>query len=443
MNCLDWGRHKRSETATEARVASISVTDHTFRAPKGTRDIFWPDSARCRAFVEVFADVVGSAGYLEVIPPIFEHVEVFQRLGETTDVVRKEMYVFEDKGGRTIALRPEQTASVVRGFAEHRPAVPYKAWYAGPNFRYERAQRGRFRQFDQVGVEVLGPNDPHLDAEVIALAWRFYERLGLRRVALLLNSLGSPEDRARYVKALRNHFMDNRDALSEDSQATLDSNPLRVLDSRREADLPLVDAAPRMLDYLSKDAAVHFSAVTGALDVLEIPFTVAPRLVRGLDYYVRTTFEFAAEALEAAQNAIGGGGRYDGLAEEMGSPQTPGVGFAIGVDRTLLACDAEEVFAAPTAAVDIFVVDTTGGEQAVVLTDLIRSSGLRADRAWESRSMKAQMKAADRSAAEVAVIVGEDEKLSGTVTLRDLRGDGGQETVARDQLIDILLARLR
>ncbi|MEC9394760.1 MAG: histidine--tRNA ligase [Actinomycetota bacterium] len=419
------------------------MTDHAFRAPKGTRDIMWPDSARWRALVEVFADVAGSAGYLEVVPPMFEHVEVFQRLGEDTDVVRKEMYAFEDKGGRTMALRPEQTASVVRAFAEHRPSVPYKAWYSGPNFRYERAQRGRFRQFDQVGVEVLGPHDPHLDAEVITLAWRFYERLGLRQVKLLVNSLGSAEDRARYVDALRGHFEANLDALSEESRTTLATNPLRVLDSKREVDAEAVAAAPQMLDHLSDDAAVHFASVTAALDSVAVPYTVAPRLVRGLDYYVRTTFEFAAEALDAAQNAVGGGGRYDGLAAKLGAPETPGVGFALGVDRTLLACDAERVFPPPTTAVDVFVVDTTGGDEAVVLADLIREAGLRADRAWDGRSMKAQMKAADRSAAAVAVIVGEDEKSSGTATVRDLRGDGGQETVERDQLIEILRMRLR
>jgi len=419
------------------------VADHPFRAPKGTRDILWPDSARWRALVDVFADVAGSAGYLEVIPPMFEHVEVFQRLGEATDVVRKEMYSFEDKGGRTIALRPEQTASVVRAFAEHRPTVPWKAWYAGPNFRYERAQKGRFRQFDQVGVEALGPEDAHLDAEVIALAWRFYERLGLRRITLLVNSLGSTDDRQRYVAALRAHFEAHLDALSEESQATLGTNPLRVLDSRREADADLVAAAPTMADYLGDESATHFDQVTDALDALGVPFTVAPRLVRGLDYYVRTTFEFAAEALDAAQNAVGGGGRYDGLAEDLGAPSTPGVGFALGVDRTLLACDAEGVFKAPSAAVDVFVVDTTGGNLAVVLTDRIRLAGLRADRSWDDRSMKAQMKAADRSGAALAVIVGDDERDAGTVTVRDLRGDAGQEAVALDSMIDTLRARLR
>ena len=419
------------------------MADQPFRAPKGTRDILWPDSARWRALVDLFADVAGSAGYLEVIPPMFEHVEVFQRLGEATDVVRKEMYSFEDKGGRTIALRPEQTASVVRAFAEHRPPVPWKAWYAGPNFRYERAQKGRFRQFDQVGVEALGPEDAHLDAEVVALAWRFYERLGLRRITLLVNSLGSTDDRQRYVAALRAHFEAHLDALSEESQATLDTNPLRVLDSRREADADLVAAAPTMADYLGDESATHFDQVTDALDALGVPFTVAPRLVRGLDYYVRTTFEFAAEALDAAQNAVGGGGRYDGLAEDLGAPPTPGVGFALGVDRTLLACDAEGVFEAPAAAVDVFVVDTTGGNLAVVLTDRIRLAGLRADRSWDDRSMKAQMKAADRSGAALAVIVGDDERDNGTVTVRDLRGDAGQEAVTLDSMIDTLRARLR
>ena len=419
------------------------MADHPFRAPKGTRDILWPDSARWRALVDVFADVAGSAGYLEVIPPMFEHVEVFQRLGEATDVVRKEMYSFEDKGGRTMALRPEQTASVVRAFAEHRPPVPWKSWYAGPNFRYERAQKGRFRQFDQVGVEALGPEDAHLDAEVIALAWRFYERLGLRRVTLLVNSLGSTDDRQRYVAALRTHFEAHLDALSEESRATLDTNPLRVLDSRREADADLVAAAPNMADHLGDDSVIHFSQVTDALGALGVPFTVAPRLVRGLDYYVRTTFEFTAEALDAAQNAVGGGGRYDGLAEDLGAPPTPGVGFALGVDRTLLACDAEGVFEAPSAAVDVFVVDTTGGNLAVVLTDRIRAAGLRADRSWDDRSMKAQMKAADRSGAALAVIVGDDERDAGTVTVRDLRGDDGQEAVALDSMIDTLRARLR
>ena len=261
------------------------------------------------AIVEVFAEVVGTAGYTEVVPPMFEHLEVFQRLGDATEVVRKEMYDFEDKGGRRVALRPEQTASVVRAFAQHRPTPPWKIWYAGPNFRYERAQKGRFRQFDQVGVEALGPEDAHLDAEVIALAWRFYQELGLREVVLQLNSLGGPGDRARYIETLRGYLTAHREDLTEESLATLEANPLRVLDSKRDGDAEVVAAAPNILDHLSDEASAHFDRVRDALDTLDITYTVVPSLVRGLDYYVRTTFEFIAEALDAAQDAIGGGGR--------------------------------------------------------------------------------------------------------------------------------------
>ncbi len=421
----------------------VLVADPIYRAPKGTRDILWPDSARRRALIDRFAEVVGAAGYTEVVPPMFEHLEVFQRLGDATEVVRKEMYDFEDKGGRRVALRPEQTASVVRAFAQHRPTPPWKTWYAGPNFRYERAQKGRFRQFDQVGVEALGPEDAHLDAEVIALAWRFYQALGLRQVDLQLNSLGGPGDRARYIETLRDYLTAHREELTEESLTTLEANPLRVLDSKRDGDAEVVAAAPNILDHLSGEASAHFDRVRDALDTLDIAYTVVPGLVRGLDYYVRTTFEFTSEALDAAQDAIGGGGRYDGLAAEMGAPATPGAGFALGVDRTLLACDAEGVFEAPSAAVDVFVVDTTGGNLAVVLTDRIRTAGLRADRSWDDRSMKAQMKAADRSGAALAVIVGDDERDAGTVTVRDLRGDAGQEAVALDSMIDTLRARLR
>ena len=246
---------------------------------------------------------------------------------------------------------------MVRSFAEHRPTVPWKAWYAGPNFRYERAQKGRFRQFDQVGIEALGPDDAHLDAEVIALAWRFYETLGLRRVGLLLNSLGGPGDRVRYIEALRSHLTAHQDALTDESRTTLEANPLRVLDSKRADDADVIAGAPNILDHLSDEAVIHFDRVREALDALDIRYTVAPHLVRGLDYYVRTTFEFTSTALDAAQDAIGGGGRYDGLAAEMGAVATPGVGFALGVDRTLLACDAEGVFSSPTATIDVFVID--------------------------------------------------------------------------------------
>jgi len=374
---------------------------------------------------------------------MFENIEVFKRLGDATDVVSKEMYDFEDKGGRHMALRPEQTASIVRAFVEHRPLTPWKAWYSGPNFRYERAQKGRYRQFDQVGIEALGPEDPHLDVEVIALAWRFYQRLGLRQITLMLNSLGSGDDRERFIEALQAHFATHQNELSEASRTTLAVNPLRVLDSKREQDQSIINSAPKMLDFLSPEAVEHFEKVQQGLDALGIPYTLNPRLVRGLDYYVRTTFEFISDAFDAAQNAVGGGGRYDGLAESLGGPATPGVGFALGVDRTLLACDAEETFPGPTNVVDIFVIDTTGGQAALALTAALHQEGHRADRSWDNRSMKAQMKAADRSGAQIALIIGEEEAASDTVTVRDLRGQSGQTTVPRTQVNETLRKMMR
>jgi len=405
-----------------------------FQTSPGTRDILPPESARFRRFVDVFADLVEAAGYGLIIPPMFEDLGVFQRLGEATDVVTKEMYAFADRGGRQLALRPEQTASVVRAFVQHRPPTPWKAWYAGPNFRQERAQRGRYRQFDQVGIEILGADDPYLDVEVIALGWRFYAALGLRQVTLLLNSLGEPDDRARYTAALAAHFEANLDALSAESQQTLQRNPLRVLDSKRAQDAEIVAGAPHIADFYSDAAAAHFAAVQDGLGALDIPFVLDSKLVRGLDYYRRTTFEYQGATLDSAQNALGGGGRYDGLAEDLGGPATPGIGFALGVDRTLLACDDEGVFGPPPHAVDVFVVDTTGGREALMITDEVRAAGLRADRAYENRSMKSQMKAADRSGAAIAVLVGSDELAAGTVTVRPLRGDGEQRAVPRNEL---------
>jgi histidyl-tRNA synthetase len=406
------------------------------------RDVLAPESARWRRFVDVFASVVEPAGYGLIVPPMMEDAGVFKRVGEATDVVSKEMYTFIDLGGRTVSLRPEQTASVCRAYVQHRPTTPWKAWYAGPNFRYEKPQRGRYRQFDQVGVEVLGVDDPYLDVEVIALAWRFYEALGLRQVTLLLNSLGEPTDRARYVEALYAHFSTNRDALTAESRETLERNALRVLDSKRQPDAALIAAAPQLGDFLSKEAAAHFDIVRAGLDSLGIPYRVEPRLVRGLDYYLRTTFEFAGGTLEGAQNALGGGGRYDGLVEALGGPPTPGVGFALGLDRTLLACDDEGVFDARVASVDVFVVDTTGGGEALTVTDLVRRAGHSADRAYDGRSMKAQMKAANRSGAAVAVIIGDDERAAGTAVVRPLRGGGEQTVVARSDLLTHLEAVL-
>jgi histidyl-tRNA synthetase len=280
-----------------------------FQTPVGTRDVLPPESARWEALVTHFARRVGRAGYGLVVSPTFEDVGVFERVGEATDVVRKEMYDFDDKGGRRLALRPEGTASVVRAFVQHRPPVPFKAWYVAPNFRYERPQKGRLRQHHQLGVEAIGSDDPDLDVEVIALADRLYRRdLGLEHVTLLLNSLGDAQCRPVYLDALRTLLSERSAALCEEHRQRYADNPLRVLDCKRDACMAQTTDAPRMVESLCEPCAAHFAAVRRGLDALGIAFTLEPRLVRGLDYYTRTTFEFQTTALDAAQNAIGVGG---------------------------------------------------------------------------------------------------------------------------------------
>ncbi len=407
------------------------MAEPKFRAPKGTRDILPPESARRRSLSDAFAVLAGQWGFGEVVSPMFEDMGVFKRVGESTDLVTKEMFDLFDKGDppQHLALRPELTASICRAYVEHRPVPPWKVWYDGPQFRYEQPQAGRYRQFTQVGVEVLGTDDPQADVDVIALGSRFFEAVGLTKVSLLLNSLGDPACRPDYLKALSDYLDSRRSELSAQSQVTLERNPLRVLDSKRREDQTIIDEAPLMVDFLSEESAAHFQQVRSGLEALGIEYEISPRLVRGLDYYTRTTFEFAADALEASQNAVGGGGRYDGLVEALGGPDTPGIGFALGVDRILLACNAEQSFEAAPSPVDVFVVDVAGGSSALTICESLRGVGLGADRAYGGRSMKAQMKLADRSGATYAVIIGDDEIASGEATLRDLRGDTGQRRV--------------
>jgi len=370
---------------------------------------------------------------------MFEDLGVFLRLGDATDVVTKEMYDFEDKGGRRVALRPEHTAGICRSFAQHRPTTPWKVWYSGSNFRYEKAQAGRYRQFDQVGIEVLGSTDALLDVEVISLGWGFFQELGMSSVKLMVNSLGDLADRERYINALREYFLSKSEALSAESKATLERNPLRVLDSKRAQDQDVISGAPTINDFLCDEARVHFAAVCKGLDLLSIPYVVNTGLVRGLDYYQRTVFEFVSTALDSAQTAVGGGGRYDGLVADLGGPSTPGVGFAMGVDRTLLACDAEGVFLAPDQTLDAFIIDVTDGFAAMRIADNLRTAGFRVDRAFDGRSMKAQMKVADRSGAHIAIIIGSDEAAALSCTLRDLK-TSEQRLVLEADLVENLSA---
>jgi len=382
-------------------------------------------------------------GFGLVITPMFEDVAVFNRgIGEESDVARKEMYVFEDRGGRTLALRPEGTASVVRAFVQHHPTTPWKAWYVTPAFRYERPQAGRYRQHHQLGVEVLGTDDPLIDVEVVALAWRFYETLGLRKVRLMVNSMGHAECRGAFVLSLRSHLSSHEPQLCEEHQKSWSGNPLRVIDCKKRECRSVVAEGPSIADALCGECAAHFTQVTEGLTAIGVPWERNAKLVRGFDYYTRTTFEFISEALDGAQNAVGGGGRYDQLAEELGGNPTAGVGFGTGIERLLLALEAEDpkhFKALRDASIDVFVVDTTGGQEALQICDVLRRSGLAVDRAFDGRSMKSQLKAADRSGARVAILVGPQELEAGTITIRDLRAtndDNRQKLIPRTALVD-------
>jgi histidyl-tRNA synthetase len=413
----------------------------TYRAPIGTHDVLPPDSSRWAALVASFAERAERFGYGLLITPVFEHVEVFQRVGAATDVVRKEMYELTDRGDRRLALRPEGTAPVVRAYVEHRPTPPWKVWYLAPHFRYERPQRGRYRQHWQVGAEVLGVDDPDVDVEVISLAHGFYRDLGLTQYRLLLNSMGDPADRKQYIEVLRTYLAAHGTGLGPEFLTRVEQNPLRVLDAKNEEWQDVIERAPQLTEHLSDDARRHFEGVQRGLDALAIPYEISPRLVRGFDYYTSTTFEFASDALDAAQNAIGGGGRYDQLAEEMGGPPTPGIGFGIGIERLLIACESEGVQPGEGPRLDAFVIDNLGDGTATVIVDELREAGLRADRAYGGRSMKAQMKLADRAAASFAVVLARNESERGTAAVKDM-ASGDQIEVPREQVAGWIRARL-
>jgi histidyl-tRNA synthetase len=408
-----------------------------YRAPIGTHDVLPPVSRRWTRVIETFAARAARFGYGLVITPVFEHVEVFQRVGAATDVVRKEMYELEDRGGRRLALRPEGTAPIVRAFVEHRPTPPWKVWYLAPNFRYERPQKGRYRQHWQLGAEVLGVEDPDVDVEVIALAHGFYRDLGVKGLRLLVNSMGMPEDRRGYIAVLQQYLLDHADGLGEEFRQRAEQHPLRLLDAKDERWQDVIEHAPQLTEHLGDEAREHFEAVQDGLSALRIDFELAPRLVRGFDYYTSTTFEFASDALDAAQNAVGGGGRYDQLAEEMGGPPTPGIGFGIGIERVVIALEAAAT-GADEPGLDAFVVDALGDGSVGVVAHELREAGLRADRAYGGRSVKAQMKLADRAHAAFAVILGRAEAERDMVLVRDLVA-GRELEVHREQIAGWLL----
>lgn len=368
-----------------------------FQPPKGTDDVIAPASQAWRESLRSWESWSERYGYPLVNLPIFEATYLFERgVGDTSEVVTKQMYTFTDQGNRSVTLRPEGTAGVVRAYLNSGHQGVWKGAYSGPFFRYERPQAGRRRQFWQVGVEYLDSAGPVADTEVIELGYRFISDLGLNQVELLINSIGDPECRPTYVEALRTYLRDRADRLSADSVGLIDRNPLRVLDSKVDGDQ--LEDAPRTVDHLCVACAEHYASVKTGLAALGVPFREDPKLVRGLDYYTRTAFEYIATGLDAAQNAIGGGGRYDGLAEALSGRPTPGVGFALGFDRIMLALGDPEL-----TYLDAYLVSETGPEEAIAVASMLRGEGLRVDFDAEGRSVKAQFRTARRL--EVPVIL--------------------------------------
>ena len=409
----------------------------------GMRDLFPAESGRWLDLQERFRDHFERASYGFVQTPIVEELAVFERLGVGTDVVTKEMYAFDDRDGTLVALRPESTAGVARAFVQHHPAVPWKVWYFSQHFRHERPQKGRYRQHHQLGAECFGSPDPDVDVELIVLLWDFYRSLGLRRIRLEVNSIGDPESRAAYQRELTTFLTGRVDRLDPVDRAKIEDHPMRVLDSKSATTRSALDGAPTLVGAMTPDALAHFERVQAGLRAAGVPFEINTHLVRGLDYYTHTVFEIVSDAIDAAQSTIGGGGRFDGLVEQLGGNPTPAFGFGTGVERVLLACDAEGVFGAEERPPDAFVI-AFGGDGTDV-RDLcldLRRAGISTGRAYDQRSGRAQMKAADRSGARLGLLLGDDERASGTVTVRDLRGDEPQASVPTDQLIDELRKRL-
>jgi histidyl-tRNA synthetase len=412
-----------------------------FKAPKGTYDVVPPFSELWLKVKNALATPPILSGYGYIETPIFEDTALFVRgVGESTDVVSKEMYTFEDKGGRSLTLRPEGTAGVLRAMLENRldkGALPAKVWYTGPNFRYEQPQSGRYRQHTQVGVEAIGSADPALDAEVIWMAsYAQRELLGLKKVRLLINSLGCVQCRPDYRELLVSYLAELD--LDDQTQARVAQNPLRILDDKRKEVQEKLRDAPLMPDHLCAGCADHHEQVLQYLDDLDVDYESSPRLVRGLDYYVRTTFELVHDGL-GAQSAIGGGGRYDGLIETLGGPAIGGIGFGLGVDRTCLAIQAEKLDDDARSSIQVFMIslDQTASRVAMKVAAQLRVAGVVTQLAFDSRSVKAAMKNADRSGAKFAVLIGEDEISTGTAQLKNLE-NGEQVSVALDLLINQL-----
>lgn len=414
-----------------------------YQAPRGTSDIL-PEEQVYWSYIKQRATFISELfGYQRMDTPTFEDSRLFVRsIGEETDIVEKEMYYLEEKGGDRLTLRPEGTAPVCRAYIEHGMSnlpQPVRLYYFASIFRYERPQAGRYREHHQFGVEAIGDSDPALDAEVIAMAWHLYANLGLRGLTLRLNSIGCSNCRPKYLDSLKAYYSEHKESLCNDCKRRLAINPLRLLDCKKPSCTPLTEQAPRSIDFLCKECADHFDQLTEYLNLLELPFTLAHRLVRGLDYYTRTVFEIAPEGEVGAQVAIGGGGRYDNLIEQLGGKPTSAVGFATGIERLVLNLKKQVVAVpnTPTPTVFVAYLGKVAKNEAIKLTSQLRRSGISVIGTPGERSLKAQLKQANVLGARYAVIIGEDEVKSKTVVLRNMT-KAEQQTIPVNKLADAL-----
>lgn len=421
----------------------------SYKAPRGTADVLPQDASKWQFIERKIKEVCNRYHFHEIRTPLFEHTEVFQRgVGDSTDIVQKEMYTFEDRGGRSITLRPEGTASVVRSFVENKlfgsANQPVKLYYFAQMFRYERPQKGRMRQLHQFGVEVLGSADPAIDAEVIDLAMSCYREMGLKSLKLVINSLGDKESRTAHRQALIDHFTPHKEELCGDCQLRLEKNPLRVLDCKKDREHPSMKTAPSILEYLNDESTDYFNQVKEYLTLMGIEFEVDKNMVRGLDYYNHTTFEIMSEAEGfGAITTLAGGGRYHGLVEELGGPATPGIGFAMGLERLLMALEVEEKEIPVDDTLDCYLVAV--GErpekEAVRIMHNLRKQGIQVDKDYQGKKMKGQFKAADRYQAKYVLILGEDELQQQHIAVREMR-TGNQENVPLAELEDVIKEKL-
>ncbi|MGC9676348.1 histidine--tRNA ligase [Staphylococcus warneri] len=414
------------------------------KIPRGTQDILPEDSIKWRYIENKLDQLMEIYNYQEIRTPIFESTELFARgVGDSTDVVQKEMYTFKDKGDRSLTLRPEGTASVVRSYIEHKmqgnPNQPVKLYYNGPMFRYERKQKGRYRQFNQFGVEAIGSENPSIDAEILAMVMHIYQSFGLKHLKLVINSIGDSDSRKEYNKALVKHFEPVIDNFCQDCQSRLHTNPMRILDCKVDRDKEAVKNAPRITDFLNEDSKAYYEQVKQHLDDLEIPYVEDPNLVRGLDYYTHTAFELMMDNpnYDGAITTLCGGGRYNGLLELLDGPSQTGIGFALSIERLLLALEEEGIELDIKNDFDLFIV--TMGEKAdryaVKLLNELRKNGVKADKDYLNRKIKGQMKQADRLNANYTIVIGDQELENNQIDIKNME-TGESESIQLDQIVD-------